>query len=105
MVPGMIRREWSLGEQRRQELIDEATQHQRLVAACQDEETPHVPVRLRAAARALGPALLHIIANAGLDRGRPRVRADIGTASCKESPHRQLVRCPGPKEDWLCRRQ
>jgi len=72
MAPGIGLREWRVAEMRRQELLEQAAQHQRLVDSRQDEAVPRRSVRLWAAVRSLRAELRHGIQNANLELERPQ---------------------------------
>ena len=74
MTSGIRLREWRVAEMRRQELLDEAAQRQRRVAAQSDAASRPRSVRLREAIRTLQAELGHAIENASLERPRPGPR-------------------------------
>ena len=74
MIPGTLNREWSLAKLRQQALLDEADKLRLHAIARNADPSPTGIERLRVLARSLGPALLHIVANAGFDRPHPGPR-------------------------------
>jgi hypothetical protein len=72
MAPGIRLREWRVAEMRRQELLEQAAQRQRLVDSRRDEAAPRRSVRLWAAVRALQAELRQGVENANLELERPQ---------------------------------